>query len=66
TVAQARASLNAPVEMDLVHSREGVRELHRRIMSEFPPALERLSEKLAEPGSSSGEGLILPFRTLEN
>ena len=62
TLAQARASLNAPMEMELVHYREGGRELHRRIMSEFPPALEHLSEKLAEPGNSSGEGLILPFR----
>ena len=66
TPAQARASLNAPAEMELVHYREGGRELHRRIMSEFPPALERLGEKFADAESAAGEGLILPFRTPGN
>jgi hypothetical protein len=66
TATQSRASLNEPVHMELVHYREGGRELHRRIMSEFPPALERLSEKLADAGASAGQGDILPFRSPGN
>ncbi|MEJ2453807.1 MAG: hypothetical protein P8103_06565 [Candidatus Thiodiazotropha sp.] len=63
---EPRASINEPVPITLVHYREDVRALHRRIMSEFPPALERLVEKLAGAEDAGGEGRILPFRTSKN
>ncbi len=58
----SRRALNEPASMDLVHYSSGVRELHRRIMSEFPPALERVGEKLAEIAEGASLGRILAFR----
>ncbi len=60
--AEPRASINEPVPITLVHYREDVRALHRRIMSEFPLALERLGEKMEGGEGVTGEGRILPFR----
>ncbi|MET0028903.1 MAG: hypothetical protein ABW101_14845 [Candidatus Thiodiazotropha sp.] len=61
--AQAsRESLSEPVSIDLVHYREGGRDLHRRIMSEFPPALELLSKRAEPAGSMAKKGVILPFK----
>lgn len=58
---EPRASLSEPVPMELVHYRDDVATLQRRIMSEFPPALERLGEKLMETAQSAGRGRIVPF-----
>jgi len=59
----SRRALNEPAGMDLVHYAAGVGDLHRRIMSEFPPALERFGEKLAESGDETSRGRILTFRS---
>ncbi len=57
-----RESLTEPVSMDLVHYRDGGRDLHRRIMSEFPAALELLSKRSEPAGNMGKKGVILPFR----
>ncbi len=59
---EPRASLNAPVKMELVHYREDVKALHQRIMSEFPQALEQLLEKTAGNGEEPKRSRVLPFR----
>ncbi len=62
TAAPSRTALNEPAEMELVHYTQGGRELHRRIMSEFPPALEQVGEKLAAVAEGASRGRILAFR----
>lgn len=57
---QTRASLDLPVKMELVHYRQDVKNLQRRIMSEFPPALAQLIEK-AGCGEAPKACLVLPF-----
>ncbi|MET0066147.1 MAG: hypothetical protein ABW076_07360 [Candidatus Thiodiazotropha sp.] len=57
-----RESLNEPVGIELVHYRQGGRDLHRRIMSEFPAALELLNKRTEPSGSMARKGVILPFR----
>jgi hypothetical protein len=66
TADEPRASINEPVPLTLVHYREDVRALQRRIMSEFPSALERLGKKLEGADGGAGEGRILPFRLTRN
>lgn len=58
---EPRESLSKPVRIELVHYRQDVKALHRRIMSEFPPVLERLCEKSS--GKKCKEPRILPFRS---
>jgi hypothetical protein len=60
---ESRHSLNQPVKMELVHYREEVKALHRRIMSEFPPALERVREKFTGRGGMRKQGRILPLKS---
>ncbi len=59
---RSRESLTEPVCMDLVHYREGGRELQRRIMSEFPAALELMAKRTEAAGKKGKTGVILPFR----
>jgi len=57
-----RDSLDEPVEIKLVsYSRDG-REKHRRLMSEFPRALDRLEEKYRVSGCDPKRKNILPFQ----
>lgn len=56
-------SLNEPVPVDLLSYSAESREIHRRIMSEFPRALDRLEERLREYGCEPRSKVILPFQT---
>lgn len=62
---ELRDSLSKPVQMELVHYRQGVKALHRRIMGEFSKALACLSEKSADGDVELKQPLILPFRSPE-
>lgn len=63
--ALLRASLNGPVEIDLVLYRGDAREIHRRIMSEFPPVLERIDERQPSGSADLAHSRILPFRPVK-
>jgi hypothetical protein len=58
-----RNSLNEPVPIDLVSYSAESREIHRRVMSEFPRVLDRLEERLREYGCEPRSKVILPFQT---
>ena len=63
--ALIRESLSGPVEIDLVLYRDDAREIHRRIMSEFPPVLERIDERQPSGSADLTHSRILPFRPVK-
>jgi hypothetical protein len=62
--ALIRESLHGPVGIDLVLYRQDAREIHRRIMSEFPPALDRFDERQLNGSGDSAKGHIVPFKPI--
>ncbi len=57
-----RDSLAAPVPVEIIYFHENTRDLHARLMSEFPPALDTFEKHArAEPGLQ-GRAEIVPFR----
>ena len=57
-----RDSLTGPVPVEIVYFHENTRDLHARLMSEFPPALDTFEEHArAEPGQAH-QAEIVPFR----
>ena len=61
---QTRDSLSAPVKLELVCYRKDARESHRRIMSEFPRALERYEAKQWQGYNESRRKRVVPFRSV--
>jgi len=58
-----RDSLTAPVPIEIVYYNSDGHEIHRRLMSEFPKALDRYEEKQkAASGEKSLTAAVLPFR----
>lgn len=57
-----RDTLNEPVPIELVSYSADSREIHRRLMSEFPKALDRLEEKQRESGCEPKQKIVLPFQ----
>lgn len=57
-------SLVEPVPIDLVCYAPDLRDLQRRLMSEFPGALERLEEKARVAACAPGGVTVLPFRAV--
>jgi hypothetical protein len=57
-----RDSLSAPVSIERIAYNDQAVEIHRRLMSEFPKALERLEEKVRESGCEPKRKSVLPFR----
>jgi len=59
-----RDSLNAPVPIEIVYYNSEGHEIHRRLMSEFPKALDRYEarQKDAGAGGASCSATVLPFR----
>jgi hypothetical protein len=60
--AESRESLSEPVRMELIHYQQGVNALHRRIMSEFPPALKTFGNKLKQSALTPKQGRVIPFQ----
>lgn len=57
-----RDSLTGPVPVEIVYFHENTRDLHNRLMSEFPPALDTFEKYArAEPGRPD-QAEIVPFR----
>ena len=61
-----RDALDAPVPIELLSYSPDAREIHRRLMSEFPPALDRLEEKQRESGCEPKRKNVLPFPSALN
>ncbi len=60
--AERRDSLSGPAPVEIVFFHENTRDLHARLMSEFPPALDTL-EKYERGGEGRPEKAeIVPFR----
>jgi hypothetical protein len=57
-----RDSLNAPVPIEIVYYNSDGHEIHRRLMSEFPKALDRYEARQKDAGSDSVTATVLPFR----
>jgi hypothetical protein len=56
-----RDSLVEPVPIEIVHYRPEGRDTHRRVMSEFPPALQRYEERQKSGVPLCLTATILPF-----
>lgn len=56
-----RDSLNEPLDIELVYYRPEIRRIHQRLMSEFPKALERAEQIMAEHGCKPQGRKVLPF-----
>jgi len=57
----ARDSLTAPVSLELMCYHAESRAFHRRIMSEFPRALDRYEEKLRQGWRVDKRKRVVPF-----
>jgi hypothetical protein len=58
----ARDSLSAPVPIEIVYYNSDGHEIHRRLMSEFPKALERYEAIQKDARGKSITAAVLPFR----
>jgi len=61
-----RETLDGPVPVALVSYSPKSREIHRRLMSEFPAALDRLEEKHRKSGCEPKRKNIVPFPSTSN
>ena len=57
----SRDSLTEPVPIELVYYRPEIREVHRRLMSEFPKALGRAEQRMRETDFRVPNRRVLPF-----
>ena len=58
-----RDSLTEPVPIEIVYYNSAGHEIHRRLMSEFPKALDRYEEKQKDAdGGKNATASVLPFR----
>jgi hypothetical protein len=58
-----RSSLNEPVPIEIVYYNSEGHEIHRRLMSEFPRALEICEKRLKETYQQGRTATILPFNS---
>ena len=61
-----RDSLTEPVPISLLAYDPQTREIHRRLMSELPRALDRAEEKQRESGCEPKRKNVLEFRPVDN
>jgi hypothetical protein len=59
----SRDSLTAPVPIEIVYYNSSGHEIHRRLMSEFPKALERCEDKQKDARGETVSATVLPFRS---
>jgi len=60
---KSRDSLNEPVPIEVVYYVSNDHETHRRLIGEFPKALDRFEECLKENSNTEKTASILPFKT---
>jgi hypothetical protein len=60
--AVERGSLNNPVPCEIVYYFPGLREVQRRLMSDFPPVLETMLQRRREEEARSIAPRVLPLR----
>ena len=58
-----RNSLTAPVPIEIVYYTRDGHEIHRRLMGEFPKALDRYEEIQKDAGGENVTATVLPFRS---
>lgn len=58
-----RDSLNQPVPIDVVYYVNSDHNIHRRLVGEFPKAMDRHEERSRENNSTDKTAAILPFRS---
>jgi len=58
----ARDSLSSPVPIEIVYFSSDGHDIHRRLMSEFPRALDRVEARLKDAQDEQRTATILPFR----
>jgi hypothetical protein len=58
----ARDSLSAPVPIEIVYYNSDGHEIHRRLMGEFPKALDRYEAIQKDARGESVTATVLPFR----
>ena len=58
----ARDSLTAPVPIEIVYFNSDGHEIHRRLMSEFPKALDRYEARQKGTGGECARATVVPFR----
>jgi hypothetical protein len=58
----ARDSLNAPVPIEIVYYTGDGHDIHRRLMSEFPKALDSYESRLKEGQNDKRNATVLPFK----
>lgn len=59
----ARDSLNEPVPIEVAYYGNENHDTHRRLMSEFPRALEASEARMKDGDESEKTATVLPFRT---
>jgi hypothetical protein len=57
-----RDSLTAPIPVEIIYFHENIRDLHSRLMSEFPPALDTFEKHARTGPGQPGQAEIVPFR----
>jgi hypothetical protein len=57
-----RDSLNTPVPIEIIYYNSDGHEIHRRLMSEFPKALDRYEAIQRDARGASVTATVLPFR----
>jgi hypothetical protein len=62
TLRSARDSLTAPVPIEIIYYNSDGHEIHRRLMSEFPKALDRYESRQKSDGCEDVSATVLPFR----
>jgi len=58
----ARDSLSAPVPIEIIYYNSDGHEIHRRLMGEFPKALDRYEAIQKDTRSENVTASVLPFR----
>lgn len=57
-----RDSLTAPVPMEIVYFNSDGHDIHRRLMSEFPRAVEHFEARQKDTAQKGSTATVLPFR----
>ncbi|NNG12383.1 MAG: hypothetical protein HKM88_03950, partial [Halobacteria archaeon] len=57
-----RDSLTGPIPVEIIYFHEHTRDLHARLMSEFPPALDLFEKYARSDQGRPGLAEIVPFR----